>query len=280
MNESRMVRTGDAGCGIDIDYLRRAAREACSRSRAPPATPTTSCATAAERARSGSASSYELTRRGAIRACLRGDTAGRRAGRRRAPRHARRPGEGAEGERPARARADRQLVGALRRRRAHDDLLREGRLPRHHPAAQGVRATPSTTRSTRSPSAGTTSSCASTPTPRLAQDSLATRHRHRRHRRDRPAAGVPRQRLHRLAPPRQQGGLRVHAGGAAGACSAKPRTPPVDVHWLFTIAEEVGHGAASILLARRRLAGGGRQRHHGRRAELVRVRRDHRDGRP
>ena len=36
--------------------------------------------------------------------------------------------------------------------------------------------------------------------------------------------------------------------------------PPVDVYWLFTIAEEVGHGAAAIPPARDRLDGRGRQR--------------------
>ncbi|TVQ59836.1 MAG: osmoprotectant NAGGN system M42 family peptidase [Rhodobacteraceae bacterium] len=35
---------------------------------------------------------------------------------------------------------------------------------------------------------------------------------------------------------------------ALKALIASGRTPPVDMFWLFTIAEEVGHGAASILL--------------------------------
>jgi hypothetical protein len=40
--------------------------------------------------------------------------------------------------------------------------------------------------------------------------------RRRRHRRDRSAARIPAQRLHRLPPPRQQGGRRLDAGGAEG----------------------------------------------------------------
>ena len=52
----------------------------------------------------------------------------------------------------------------------------------------------------------------------------AARHRRRRHRRDRSAARVPRQRLHRLAPPRQQGRRGVDVRRARGARSKAGET--------------------------------------------------------
>ncbi len=41
-------------------------------------------------------------------------------------------------------------------------------------------------------------------------------------------------------------GVAVMLAAIRAMCQAPP--PPVDVYWLYTIAEEVGHGAASILL--------------------------------
>ncbi len=95
-----------------------------------------------------------------------------------------------------------------------------------------------------------------------------------------PAARVPRQRLHRLAPSRQQGRRGDHARRHRGAARSPARELTVDIYWLFTIAEEVGVGAAAILtpdVASMVTVDNGTTRAG---PELGRVRRHHLHGRP
>ena len=217
---------------------------------------------------------FELTRRGAIRATLSGtapapdraivghlDTLGAMV------KDIRDNGRAGNG-------ADRHLVGAVRRRRARHRPQRRRPVPRHHPAAEGLR--PRLQRGSRRTAVGLDQSrSAHRRADHVVGRNAGARHRHRRHHRHRSAAGVRAQRLHQFAPSRRQGRRRHHAGGRArgaqGKRDAADRLPPA-VH-----AVGRGRRRRQRRAARRRgRTGVGRQRHHRAGAEHLTLWRDHR----